>query len=105
MHPFGVPRGYCLSSLRTQESSRQARSLLLESLTMPDTLTSIIAQLKKKGTEKGRALYARHGMPAERTFGVSIADLKVIAKTIRGQQTLACELYATAQLEAMYLRE
>ncbi len=36
-------------------------------------------------------------------FGVSVADLKVIAKTIKGQQGLACELYGTGNLEAMYL--
>jgi hypothetical protein len=38
-----------------------------------------------------------------RSFGVSIADLKVIAKTIKGQQALACELYETGNLDAMYL--
>ena len=64
---------------------------------------SILAELKKKGSEKTRATYARHGMPGERVFGVSVADLKVIAKTIKGQQALACELYATGILDAMYL--
>ena len=47
-------------------------------------------------------MYARHEMATERMFGVSIADLKVIAKTIKGQQALACELYirlATAYIE------
>ena len=48
-------------------------------------------------------MYARHGMATERMFGVSIADLKLIAKTIKGQQALACELYETGNLDAMYL--
>ena len=59
--------------------------------------------LKAKGTEKTRAIYTRHGMPGERAYGVSNADLKVIAKSIKGQQDLACELYATGNLDAMYL--
>ena len=67
------------------------------------TVTSIIAELKKKGTEKTRKIYARHGMATNNMFGVSIADLKVIAKTIKGQQALACELYETGNLDAMYL--
>lgn len=67
------------------------------------TFKSIMADLKKKGSEKTRSTYARHGMPPERTFGVSIADLKLIAKTIKGQQALACELYETGIMEAMYL--
>jgi 3-methyladenine DNA glycosylase AlkD len=64
---------------------------------------SIIAEFRKKGREKTRLIYSRHGIPAERTFGVSVADLKGIAKTIKGQQALACELYETGMLEAMYL--
>ena len=37
------------------------------------------------------------------TFGVKIADLKMIAKKIKGNQTLACELYETRNADAMYL--
>jgi 3-methyladenine DNA glycosylase AlkD len=36
-------------------------------------------------------------------FGVKVADLKVIAKKIKGNQTLACELYETGNSDAMYL--
>jgi 3-methyladenine DNA glycosylase AlkD len=64
---------------------------------------SVIADLKKKGREKTRNIYSRHGVPAARAFGVSVADLKGIAKTMKGQQALACELYQTGMLEAMYL--
>jgi 3-methyladenine DNA glycosylase AlkD len=67
------------------------------------TAASIMAELKKNGTEKTRKIYARHGMATENMYGVSVADLKVIAKTIKGQQALACELYATGNLDAMYL--
>jgi 3-methyladenine DNA glycosylase AlkD len=67
------------------------------------TAKSILADLKKKGKEKTRAIYARHGMDAQRVYGVSVADLKTIAKTIKEQQALACELYATGIMEAMYL--
>jgi 3-methyladenine DNA glycosylase AlkD len=70
---------------------------------MMPTVTSIMAELKRKGSEKTRKMYARHGMATERMCGVSIADLKVIAKTIKGQQVVACELYETGNLDAMYL--
>jgi 3-methyladenine DNA glycosylase AlkD len=62
-----------------------------------------MADLKSKGKESARKIYARHGMAPERVYGVSVADLKVIAKTIKGQQALAVELYATGKMEAMYL--
>ena len=67
------------------------------------TVASIMSELKKKGKESTRKIYARHGMATENMYGVSVADLKVIAKTIKGQQGLACELYATGNLDAMYL--
>jgi 3-methyladenine DNA glycosylase AlkD len=67
------------------------------------TITSIMAELKKKGSEKTCQMYARHGMATKNMFGVSMADLKVIAKTIKKQQTLALELYETGNSDAMYL--
>jgi len=67
------------------------------------TVASIMAELKKKGSEKTRKTYARHGMATENMYGVSVADLKLIAKTFKGQQALACELYDTGNLDAMYL--
>src|SRR5579863_9048953 len=67
------------------------------------TLKTVMADLKRRGKEKTRETYARHGVPIDRTFGVSNADLKVIAKTLRGQQALALELYETGNMDAMYL--
>jgi len=67
------------------------------------TVDSIMAELKKKGSEKTRATYARHGMDPGRLFGVSVADLKLIAKTIKKQQDLACALLDTGNMDAMYL--
>lgn len=67
------------------------------------TVATIMAELKKKGSAQTRKIYARHGNVTENMFGVSMADLKVIAKKIKGQQVLACELYETRNLDAMYL--
>jgi 3-methyladenine DNA glycosylase AlkD len=67
------------------------------------TVHSILENLKAKGSEKTRILFAKHGLPAERVYGVSMAELKTIAKTIKGQQALALELYATGIMDAMYL--
>jgi 3-methyladenine DNA glycosylase AlkD len=67
------------------------------------TAKTIMADLKSKGSEKTRKTYVRHGMMPERVLGVSVADLKLIAKSIKGQQALACELYETAIVDAMYL--
>ena len=37
------------------------------------TVESIMRQLESLGRERTRRMYARHGMAAERSFGVSVA--------------------------------
>ncbi len=68
-----------------------------------NTVEDILAELRAKGNEKTRNIYAKHGMASERVFGVSVADLKLIAKTIKGQQDLALKLYESGYMDAMYL--
>jgi 3-methyladenine DNA glycosylase AlkD len=67
------------------------------------TAAMIMSELKKKGREQTRKIYARHGMATREMFGVSTADLKTIAKKIKGQQAVAMELYKTGNVDAMYL--
>jgi len=67
------------------------------------TVASVVAELKSKGKEQTRKIYSRHGADPDRVLGVSTADLKIVAKTIKGQQALACELYSTGIMDAMYL--
>jgi 3-methyladenine DNA glycosylase AlkD len=62
-----------------------------------------MAALQAKGSEQYRRIYAKHGMTPGRLIGVSSADMKALAKTLRGKQSLALELYATGMMEAMYL--
>ena len=64
---------------------------------------SVLEELKGKGNEKTRITLSRHGIPIDRTFGVSNADLKVIAKGLKNQQDLAYELFETGNVDAMYL--
>ena len=66
------------------------------------TIEQVLAQLKKLGSEQTRKTYARHGIDLP-MFGVSVANLKVIAKQIRGDQALAMQLYKTGNYDAMYL--
>ena len=48
------------------------------------TVTQVMSALKKKGSAQTRKTCARHGAP-DNMFGVKIADLKVIAKQIKGK--------------------
>lgn len=67
-----------------------------------NTVPQVLAELKKKGSEQTRKTYARHGIDVP-MFGVSVADLKTIAKQIKGNQALALELYDSGNYDAMYL--
>ena len=67
-----------------------------------NSTSQVMAELKKKGTEQTRKTYLRHGAPSD-MFGVRIAELKTIAKRIKGNQELALELYNSGNVDAMYL--
>lgn len=67
------------------------------------TLETVMETLRVSGKPSFLKTYIRHGIPADLTFGVSNADLKVIAKSIKGRQDLALELFATGHFDAMYL--
>ena len=61
-----------------------------------------MSELKKCGTAQTRKIYERHGAP-ESMFGVQVKDLKTIAKKIKDDHELACQLYETGNADAMYL--
>ena len=68
-----------------------------------ESVADVIAALKSKGSEKTQATYVRHGMPAEKVLGVSVADLKPITKQIKGKQVLIQGVFETGIMDAMYL--
>lgn len=67
------------------------------------TLKQVMKSLEAKGSEQTRKIFQRHGATSGELYGVKVADMKVIAKTIKGEQELAYQLYDTANQDAMYL--
>jgi len=65
-------------------------------------VNEVMSALKKVGSAQTCKIYARHGAP-ENMFGCKVADMKVIAKKIKGNQDLALELFETGNSDAMYL--
>ena len=65
------------------------------------TVQQILAELESLGSEQTRKTYRRHGAP-DSMFGVKVGDLKKVARTIKGQQQLAIDLYETQNIDAMY---
>jgi 3-methyladenine DNA glycosylase AlkD len=65
-------------------------------------LRQTMAALEKLGTAQTRKTWLRHGATGA-FFGVNIGDMKVLLKKLRGQQELALGLYASGNLDAMYL--
>ncbi len=67
------------------------------------TVAAVMSALNKKGNPQRIQTFANHGAPKDTLFGVSVADMKVIARQIKGEQELALELYDTGNSDAMYL--
>ncbi|MBA3849619.1 MAG: DNA alkylation repair protein [Opitutus sp.] len=65
-------------------------------------LKDVMLALEARSSEPTRRILLKHGA-REPFFGVNIADMKLIAKRLKGDQALALELYATGNGDAQYL--
>lgn len=63
----------------------------------------VLAWLKRRGSARNRAGMARFGLTSKNTLGVSVADLRRLAKNIGHNHDLALALWDTAVYEARVL--
>jgi hypothetical protein len=61
-----------------------------------------MAALEKLGNPQTRKTWLAHGATGA-LFGVSIADMKTLVKPLKGRQDVAMQLYASDNVDAMYL--
>jgi 3-methyladenine DNA glycosylase AlkD len=64
---------------------------------------AILAELRSLGSERDRAGMARYGINVENAFGVSIYELRRVAKRLGTDHALALALWATGNHEARLL--
>ena len=73
---------------------------------MPETTDQareIVALLERKGTRRYREGLARYGIFTDRAFGVSVAEIKKLAKQVGRDHELALSLWETGWYEARML--
>jgi 3-methyladenine DNA glycosylase AlkD len=63
----------------------------------------VIALLKRRATKATREGMARYALPSDKAFGVSVADIKAIAKQVGRDRDLAGELWKSGWHEARML--
>ena len=66
-------------------------------------VAAILAELKSLGSEENRSGQARFGINTKRAYGVSIANLRPIARRLKRDHDLAAGLWATGVHEARIL--
>lgn len=69
---------------------------------MSHSVQDILERLRALGSETIRNIYAKHGI-GEPCYGVKVADLKTVLKSIKNDQALSLALYDSGVYEAMYL--
>jgi len=62
-----------------------------------------LAELKALGTDEGRAGMARYGIVADRVYGVSVANIRLLARQLGRDHDLADALWRTGWYEARLL--
>lgn len=66
------------------------------------TTQEVLNELEGYGDENTKKIYTKHGAQ-EPFYGVKVADLKKILKKTKKDHSLALDLYATGNSDAMYL--
>jgi 3-methyladenine DNA glycosylase AlkD len=64
---------------------------------------TVMKDLEAAGTAQNRKVYARHGVPADKLFGVSYANLYALQKKIKTNPALAGQLWASGMHDAQIL--
>lgn len=70
---------------------------------MKEAVTGALAWLKRHGTKATREGMARYGITADKAYGVTMADIKVLAKQLGRDHALALALWDTGWYEARLL--
>jgi 3-methyladenine DNA glycosylase AlkD len=70
---------------------------------LDDELQSALTWLKRHSTKRTRDGMARYGIPSDNAFGVTMADMKVLAKRLGRNHQLAAALWDTGWYEARML--
>jgi 3-methyladenine DNA glycosylase AlkD len=66
-------------------------------------VASLLADLESKGSERDRDGMARYGIKVDDAFGVSVWELRRVAKSLGRDHELALALWATGNHEARLL--
>jgi 3-methyladenine DNA glycosylase AlkD len=67
------------------------------------SVASILARLKKHSSARNREGMARYGLPSDNALGVSVADIRLLAKQVGRDHDLAIALWETGVYEARML--
>jgi hypothetical protein len=77
-------------AMRTKPHHQATASALLD-----DRLVSILADLRAMGSERNRAGMVRYGINVENAYGVSVLDLRKMARRLGTDHDMALALWAT----------
>lgn len=81
---------------RSQEGKSSKRA-------MDRSVETVVATLKRLGTQKTRDGMARYAIPSDKAFGVTVRELTQLAKQLGKNHQLAAELWDTGWYEARML--
>ncbi len=66
-------------------------------------VSEILSWLERRGTRRNREGMARYGIVARKAFGVTVADIRMLAKKVGRDHALAGQLWKTGWYEARML--
>ena len=92
-----------VASGEQRASATSARMLIGSHLIALMDVESVMAALRKRSSKRVRDAMTRYAIPAENALGVSVADIRALAKQIGHDHALAVALWNTRIYEARML--
>ena len=65
-----------------------------------DDADAVVAWLRKNSTKATRDGMARFGLPSDKAFGITMSQLKALAKLVGRNHDIAADLWATGLYDA-----
>jgi 3-methyladenine DNA glycosylase AlkD len=78
-------------------------TVLKQGLVNPARVNEVLSWLERRGRKVNRDGMARYGIVAPKVFGVSVADIRLLAKSVGRDHDLAIALWKTGWYEARML--
>ena len=94
---------YCMPARRKPASAKRTKAKAAAPIPRGPDAAAVISELRRRSSKRVREGMSRYGIPSDKAFGVSVGDMRRLAKRLGRSHALAESLWKTGWYEARML--